>query len=293
MIFFKLVNALNYGSALIKATKVPVGPFQACVCICDSGYTYSNTMTNFNYIYGTNRTRKTGEFLEWKKDFTGHGTHIASTINSNSLVYTRIGKINLFITRAFSDSNKATEFDIIDSMNQCIINKCNIISLSLSGDSLSKTFQTFLDVLYKNNTFVVAAAGNQGKHIYRFPASYNNVISVTAIDINKQVWKGSNYNDKVDFAAPGVKITGLGIKNNTSIWTGTSMATPFVAGAIALLKSHYPNCDFNDIYASLQQGAEDINETGYDVYTGHGLINTKKSWDLLRHYSCAKTIFRI
>ncbi|MBS4013385.1 MAG: S8 family peptidase [Bacteroidetes bacterium] len=120
---------------------------------------------------------------------------------------------------------------------------------------------------------VIAAAGNSNNQIPIYPAAYNNTISVAATDINDVKWSGSSYGITIDISAPGTG--GLTTWPNSSYnpGSGTSFAAPIVAGAAALLRSHFPNYNAKQIAAQLKVTADNI----YDISENNsfqGLLGT-------------------
>lgn len=104
----------------------------------------------------------------------------------------------------------------------------------------SKALKRMLKILESNKCIPIFAAGNNGKTIeIKFPQNQKNVITVGAINRNKERWYNSNHGSKVDIWAPGEQIYSTYIgdnQNNVQPNQGTSMAAPFVTGAIALLQ---------------------------------------------------------
>lgn len=143
----------------------------------------------------------------------------------------------------------------------------NILNLSWGSGSNSQYGQDIINYASINRgCLLVAAAGNRFQDTYVYPASYENVISVGASQVNDGVWDygtgtGTTYNYWVDILAPGrsiVTTTGVG-----SYWTGstgTSMSAPIVCAAAALVKAYHPN--LNNI-----QAGEFVRVTAEDVYS--------------------------
>ena len=125
---------------------------------------------------------------------------------------------------------------------------------------------------------IVVAAGNEGTDVKTsYPSSSKYVITVGAINKKNRVDKEySNFGSAVDFVAPGTEIKGyatdLGIPC-MAIMTGTSMATPHVSAACALIKTVHPNYNQKQIYNVLKAHAVDIEAKGKDKYAGWGRID--------------------
>ena len=121
----------------------------------------------------------------------------------------------------------------------------------------------------------MAASGNEAYfgNLVRYPAAYDHVISVAAVDESRRVADFSTHNTAVDIAAPGVDILSLGIYGDYIYSNGTSMATPHVAGVAALLWSQFPDSNVTDIEEALLWSAQDLGSCGKDPLSGHGLVN--------------------
>ena len=103
-----------------------------------------------------------------------------------------------------------------------------VISMSLGGTYNSPLEEAYYNHLYDQGILIIAAAGNEGNDALAYPASYNVVVSVAAVDMNQQKADFSQFNDQVEIAAPGVTVLST-YPNNTYVpLSGTSMATPYV-----------------------------------------------------------------
>jgi hypothetical protein len=124
-----------------------------------------------------------------------------------------------------------------------------------------------------NNVLLVAAAGNSGSAAYSYPASYNAIISVAAVDRFGNKAGFSQYNDQVEIAAPGVAVRSTIVGGGYSSYSGTSMATPHVAGVAALIWSHDPTRSATEVRNALTATARKRDGTsGRDDEYGHGIV---------------------
>ncbi|MFU8818620.1 MAG: S8 family serine peptidase [Desulfurivibrio sp.] len=175
----------------------------------------------------------------------------------------------------------------------------DIINLSLGGGGFSGSEQTVYKQVREAGVIIVAAAGNENSSVPSYPASYEGVISVSAVDINKQRAPYSNYGASIDIAAPGGDVSRdingdgygdgvlstVGFDGSGSVEfqykfeSGTSMAAPHVAGVLALMKAHKPSLTPDDIDNLLVAGAltEDLGGPGWDNQFGWGLIDAFKA----------------
>ena len=237
-----------------------------------------------------------------------HGTHVTGTIaaagnNGIGVVGVAFGA-RVMPLRALTDSG-GTLFDINQAIRfaASLANDsgtlperpADIINLSIGGGGFSPSSQALFNELRDLGITVVAAAGNEGSRVPSYPASYENVISVSAVDAQQRITSYSNIGPRVDIAAPGgdgsVDLNGDGYPDGVlstggadgefayTFLNGTSMAAPHVAGVIALMKSVNPDLGPDDIDRLLTDGAltEDLGAVGRDDEYGEGLIDARKA----------------
>lgn len=150
---------------------------------------------------------------------------------------------------------------IINGINYAVEQKVDIISMSLGGPQDVPELHQAIQNAVDNQILVVCAAGNEGdgqdsSDEFSFPGSYNEVISVGAINLERRSSEFSNSNNEVDLVAPGEEILSTYLNGSYAKLTGTSMATPHISGALALIKD-VANNDFErnltepELYAQL------------------------------------------
>ena len=178
--------------------------------------------------------------------------------------------------------------------------RADVINLSLGGSPFSQSRQNLFNEVRAAGVVVVAAAGNEATGTPSYPASFDGVISVSAVDSQRQAAPYSNFGSRIDVAAPGGNngedINGDGYPDGVlstagsitdsgaisyvySFLNGTSMATPHVAGVVALMKSVNRDLSPQDIETLLEQGdlSDDLGSLGRDNTFGHGLINAQRA----------------
>jgi len=160
-----------------------------------------------------------------------------------------------------------------------------IISLSWGSKTYSSSARTVVQLARSAGSILVGAAGNgndDGTELYGrfYPASYPEVISVTALGPNDKWGKWANYHEDVDIAAPGESILSTVfsmVGNGYQSWWGTSMATPIVAGSLALLMSYIPGQDPQWYIDQLLNNTDDIytlnSDPEYAGRLGRGRVN--------------------
>ena len=275
---------IPYGIDMVQARevwKLGARGQNVTVCVVDTGV--DSTHEDLSRVSGLDSSE-----LPWGDDGVGHGTHcagiIAATEGNGKGVVGVAPDANIFSVKVFADSGGYSySSGILAAAQQCVSNGASIISMSLGGN-LPNVFEIwgFRQILEKDNVLTVAAAGNAGNGEWSFPASYPGVISVGALDKNKTIAPFSQYNRQVDIAAPGVDILSTfpmkapclicdreGYDYGTI--SGTSMATPHVAGVLALLKSFKPTATPAELVDALLSSAEDLGDSGKDDRYGNGL----------------------
>jgi subtilisin family serine protease len=183
------------------------------VCIIDTGLFTGHEDFQGVDIYGGYSQTNPDPAL-WTYDGHGHGTHVAGTVtamhNDYGVVGVSPGAVSLFMVKIFGDDglwvSKAHASDLVEAANICADNGARVISMSLSGTHSSRYEERAFDDLYAAGILSVAAASNDGIDEYHYPASYNSVISVAALDQNYVIADFSQHNDQVELAAPGVGV---------------------------------------------------------------------------------------
>ncbi|WP_175986717.1 S8 family peptidase [Bacillus sp. Marseille-Q1617] len=178
-------------------------------------------------------------------DYSGHGTHVAGTIAANEDGQGVIGAAplaELLVIKVLAGSRGSGKYDwIVNGIQYAIDQGADIISMSLGGPTDYKPLHEVIQRAVDANILVVCAAGNEGDSNgttdeFSYPASYNEVISVGSIDLQRNSSYFTNSNNEVDLVAPGEKILSTIPGDKYAKLSGTSMAAPHVAGALALIK---------------------------------------------------------
>lgn len=128
-----------------------------------------------------------------------------------------------------------------------------------------------------HNVVIVAAMGNDNTDVPNYPAAYPQVIAVCAVDDQGQRAPFSNYGPHAFISAPGVSIASTYPDRRYSSMSGTSMASPHVAGVVGLLKSINPSLTLQQIKDIIQSTAVDLGDPGFDFYYGNGLLNANSA----------------
>ena len=293
---YLLAESTPYGITMVQALQLSdAGTVNQKVCIMDTGYTLNHADLPSSGVtgddgYGSNNTGN------WYNDGNGHGTHVAGTIaaignNNRGVVGVNpSGKLGLHIVKVFNDSGSwAYGSDLIQAINQCRAAGSTVISMSLGGGASSSSERAAFDSAYASGILNIAAAGNDGNSTMSYPASYSSVMSVAAVDSSGNVANFSQYNSQVEIAAPGVSVNSTYNDGGYRALSGTSMATPHVAGVAALVWGNNPQCSARQIRDGLNASAQDRGSSGRDNYYGHGIVKAKDADNYLKNICGSQT----
>ena len=198
-----------YGIPMVQADQLPdTYAANRTICIIDSGIDMKHEDLKGNHVSGSNNPG-TGY---WYTDELHHGTHVAGTIAAiNNAGIGVVGvnpnrQVNLHIVKVFSADEWTYTSTLIAAANKCGAAGANIISMSLGGGAPSIAEERAFSVLAKRGVLSIAAAGNDGDNSQSYPAGYSSVMSVGALDQDKQVASFSQFTPKVELSAPGVGV---------------------------------------------------------------------------------------
>ncbi len=212
---YPMADQVPYGIEMVQADLVS-DEFAGNqnICVIDSGYHIDHADLQSSGVTATTDSGSGDPYV----DPCGHGTHVTGTISalangSGVLGVLPSGNVNLHIVKVFGDSNWTSgscgwsySSNLIDAAYECADAGSNVINMSLGGGgSSSAEAQAFQD-LYDQGILSVAAAGNDGTTQMSYPASYDAVISVAAIDSDKDLASFSQRNSQVELSAPGVGV---------------------------------------------------------------------------------------
>jgi len=278
----------------IHATNVLISKFTGKginTAILDTGF-------NLNHPDFDGRILNSRSFIQGEEagDQNGHGSHCTgiSTGNINRSTGRRYGvakEANIYIGKVLSNDGSGSDSGILAGMEWAITNNCKVISMSLGaavepGETYSNIYNDIAKKALAKGTLIIAAAGNESRRDLGIinpvghPANCPAIMAVAALDKNLNVayfsCGGINSDGgQVDIAAPGVDIYSSWVSpENYNIISGTSMATPCVAGIAALFCEAFPKASASDIWMYLKQYALRLNLNASDV--GAGLVQPLK-----------------
>lgn len=256
------------------------------IAVIDTGCDINHNDLKKRIIGGRNFTSEDKGNKNIYLDYNGHGTHVAGIIvaegNSNNIVGVA-PEASLLILKVLDKDGTGSMKNVVDAINYAINKKVDIISMSLGSTSQMLSLEKVIKRANDKGILVVCAAGNEGDNNkdtdeLLYPGSYNEVISVGAIDKFKSAARFTNSNKEIDVVAPGVNIVSTYPDNKYAILSGTSMATPFVTGVLSLL-IEWSNYEFGrrlsevELYGQLIKNTVSINLAR--TIQGNGIVYLK------------------
>jgi subtilisin family serine protease len=229
-------------------------------------------------------------------DDYGHGTHIAgiagAKINNGIGIAGMAGGSRLMTVKVLDQKGDGWYSDLVKGIIYAVDNGARIINLSMGGTPSSETLQEAVNYAHAHGVLVVAAAGNDGGAVL-YPAACEHALAVAATDQN-DAWANSNHSPELDAAAPGMNIYSTGwpgdeLTNCASGYcskSGTSSATPHVAGLAALIWSARLDLTVEQVTDIITTTAADVNSDtfpGRDEYVGWGRIEAGRALSATVH----------
>ncbi|WP_342571530.1 S8 family peptidase [Paenibacillus sp. FSL R5-0749] len=244
------------------------------VAVMDSGVALNHPDLRDNLKEGINIIDSTQPPL----DDYGHGTLVIGVIGAVNNDYGVIGvapKAEIYPVKVLDQNGYGEVDDLVKGIEWCINNDIQIINMSFSIKEDNQLFKSAIKRAVEKGIIIVASATNSLGGDIGFPAAYDGVISVVSIDEDLNIDKMSG-RGKVDFSAPGVNVVSTSNDGGYTIISGTSIATPHISGAIALLLENNKYVNVHSLYQAvvydLKSISKDLGSKGYDEVYGNGFV---------------------
>jgi subtilisin family serine protease len=266
-----------------EAWQTTTGDPSVVVAVIDSGVDLLHPdLAGVTVVSPRNETFNTSDVT----DVIGHGTHVAGTIFARTNNATGIAGIapdsRLMPIKVLDGAGAGFFSDVLDGVDWARTHGADVINLSLGGvlsPEQIALFQPTFSAARAAGILVVAAAGNSGDALMFYPAGLSGVVSVGAVDAFDVEADFSTFNRAVDLSAPGVETLStvptaedpLGYER----FSGTSMASPHVAGVAALVWADRPGLDVAELEAVLRASATDLGAAGRDDHYGSGRVDAE------------------
>jgi len=283
-----------------EAWQVTQGDHNIIVAVMDSGIDNNhpelseNIWTNLNEIPGNNIDDDNNGYVDdihgW--DFQDndnfslsgsalhhHGTFtaglIAARVNETQIAGVA-PNVRLMDLRVLDHRNRFKRKEwpqLTAALNYAIDNGARVINMSFtSNEEPPAEFRNALRRAVASNIVIVGATGNYSPEV-QFPGRFEEVLTISAIDQNSEIAPFSVDGPEVDFVAPGVDVESLMPGQSYGMSSGTSWASAYVSGAIALLLSIDPSMSLAEVTQALKQSSLELGTQGRDDIFGYGLIN--------------------
>jgi subtilisin family serine protease len=208
-----------------------------------------------------------------------HGTAIASIIVADTADYKGLApNAEVYAAAVFEQDRQrgeiASTVSLVRALDWLMSSGVEVVNISLAGPS-NRLLEAALSRAREKGVMILAAAGNGGPAARpMYPAAYDSVVAVTAVDAAGQVFRLANRGEYLDLAAPGVSLLHAKAGGGYSASSGTSFAVPFAAAAAARLRHIHPG---ENALETLRASAQDLGPPGRDEIYGYGLLRPEKS----------------
>lgn len=209
-------------------------------------------------------------------DDNGHGTQVAGVLGARENGFGLIGvapRAELFAVKVLGSDARGSISDVVKGLEWAIERGIQVVNMSLGTPEDSQALREAVRAAWEDGLVLIAPAGNESGRVL-YPAAYPEVIAVSATDKNDRLAWFSNSGPQIELAAPGEEIPATYPGNRYRLATGTSFASPHVAGAAALLISSGVR-DNREIRARLQETAEGLGLSPEEE--GFGLVDAERA----------------
>lgn len=259
---------------LAKEKETPV------IAIVDTGVNADHLDLKDNVLKGYNVIDGTTDV----EDECGHGTHIAgiaAAVTNNEIGIAGVsGNTKILPVKVLDQYGNGYSADIAIGIKWAADKGAKIINLSLGGASYDNYLKEAVEYATNKGCIVVAAAGNKGSYRPTYPAAFEDVVAVTAVDNNDKLCNFSNFGKYIDIAAPGLDIYSTSKDGGYEYRSGTSMACGFVSGTIALVWGAVPEKTPKEIEEIIKDSAKKVDALGHTTNIGSGVIDAYNAYKM-------------
>ena len=224
-------------------------------------------------------------------DDNGHGTWVAGIIASNPNDGYGIAGVSwsdkILPVKIMNSSGTGDTSDLTSGIVWAANHGATVINMSVGGFPASQYVQDAVNFAWNKGVVLVGAAGNNNREEAFYPASLANVVSVSATQSDDEFSNWSSYGSRVDVSAPGASVqttnctvctyAGHNTLGEHTYISGTSFATPNVAGVIALIQARYPAYTPSQVVSRLVSTVDDLGYPGFDIRYGAGRVNAYRA----------------
>lgn len=268
-----------------QAWKTSTGDPKVIVAVVDTGADLDHPefqgqlVQGYNVLNGSNTPQ----------DDNGHGTHVCGIIAARTNNVEGVASLDwnskVMPVKALDQDGAGNVMDIADGITWAVDHGANVINLSLGQYEDNQYLHDAIKYAVSKNVTVVAAMGNDNSQRPSYPAAYPEVIAVAAVDENGNRASFSNYGGHASIAAPGVSIASTYPDHRYAAMSGTSMASPHIAGVVGLLHAVDQRITPDQVRRVLETTAMDRGDKGKDPYYGAGIVNVEAALTQVQNLS--------
>ncbi len=254
-----------------KAWDATTGSSGVTIAVIDTGVDYNHQDLKGKCVAGYNFVDRTTDPM----DDHGHGTHvagIAAAFGDNSTGVAGMDwKARIMPIKVLDAQGSGYDSDVAAGIRFATDRGAEVINMSLGSPDYSYTITEAVSYAHGKGVTMVAASGNEASGV-SYPAACDHVIAVGALDSNDSLAYFSNRGAALDLTAPGVSILST-FHGGYQKMSGTSMASPVVAGCASLVLAAHPGYGPSQVEQALKGGAMDLGSPGFDTSYGYGKVN--------------------
>lgn len=259
------------------AWDVTSGSAEVTIAVLDTGADLAHPDLAANIDTANDRDIINNDYTA--QDDNGHGTHVAGIIAAvadNSLGVAGVaGRCTILPVKVLRADGGGTSSGVAEGVRWAADKGARVISMSLGTSTYSSALYEAVLYAASKNCFVVAASGNEARGTVLYPARLPEVIAVGSTAVSDTLSSFSNYGADLDITAPGTAIMSTTRGGGYGNMSGTSMATPHVAGVAGLLFAEHPTWGREAVEHVLLGTAKDLGAAGRDDRFGYGRLDAQ------------------
>lgn len=273
-----------------KAWDITTGSSAVRVAVVDNGVDYTHPDLAENFVTGDLGYDFVSNDADPRPDNPAnpeafHGTHVAGIIGAgidNARGIAGWSRCQLLAVRVLNDSGSGYTDDLAEGIRWAADHNCRIVNMSLTAASAPTVVVNACTYAANNNVLLIAASGNEGSGSIGYPANLSTVVAVGALGQDSRIANYSNFGPGQEIIAPGSTVFSTSPAGGYVVASGTSMASPQVAGVAALVYAANAGMNAARVRALLSAAAVDMGTPGRDSYHGYGLLNAFRAAEMAR-----------
>jgi subtilisin family serine protease len=210
----------------------------------------------------------------------GHGTAVASIISGDHRLAPGVAPASdILAVRIADETGNSNSFTMAEGIMQAVDAGASIINISMGSYGDSNAVANAVRYAQEQGAVIVASTGNEGLETIAYPAAYEGVISVGAVEQHGDHLDFSNIGETLSVVAPGYQVNAAWGTEQLTSFSGTSASAPFVSGAIAATLSEFPNMTAQQAADLVVKLSNDGGYPGNDPYYGNGTLDLGRIMD--------------